>query len=57
MENERINLSLQMQDQAEKDRSKKIKIDVLESELKLIEYKLKFVKTILSLIYLNGNQN
>ena len=35
LENERINLSLQMQDQAEKDRSKKIKIDVLESELKL----------------------
>lgn len=29
----------------------------LESELKLVEYKLKFVKTILSLIYLNGNQN
>lgn len=29
----------------------------LETELKLIEYKLKFIKTILGLIYLNGNQN
>lgn len=29
----------------------------LEAELKLIEYKLKFIKTILGLIYLNGNQN
>ena len=34
LENERINLSLQMQEQSEKDRSKKIKIEQLESELK-----------------------
>ena len=29
----------------------------LESELKLAEYKLKFIKTILNIIYLNGNLN
>ncbi|MBI3521029.1 MAG: TolC family protein [Bacteroidetes bacterium] len=29
----------------------------LESEIKLAEYKLKFIKTILNLIYLNGNLN
>lgn len=27
----------------------------LESELKLAEYKLKFIKTLLNMIYLNGN--
>lgn len=30
---------------------------LLESELKLAEYKLKFIKTVLSIIYLNGNLN
>lgn len=29
----------------------------LESEIKLAEYKLKFIKTVLNLIYLNGNLN
>ena len=27
----------------------------LETELKLAEYKLKFIKTVLNIIYLNGN--
>jgi len=30
---------------------------LLESELKLAEYKLKFIKTVLNIIYLNGNLN
>jgi outer membrane protein TolC len=30
---------------------------LLESELKLAEYKLKFIKTVLTIIYLNGNLN
>jgi outer membrane protein TolC len=29
----------------------------LESELKLSEYKLKFIKTVLNIIYLKGNLN
>ena len=30
---------------------------LLETELKLAEYKLKFIKTVLNIIYLNGNLN
>lgn len=30
---------------------------LLETELKLAEYKLKFIKTVLSIIYINGNLN
>jgi outer membrane protein TolC len=30
---------------------------LLESELKLAEYKLKFIKIVLNIIYLNGNLN
>ena len=35
LENERVNLSLQMQEQSEKDRTRKIRIEQLESDLKI----------------------